>query len=143
MVATTSAPPPASTANRNRDRRKTTTTNTGSSAAATPTTVNLATAGNFAVLDVENLRFHYARTLEHWLDRFEQSAQQVASEFDQRFVRMWRLYLAGSIAAFRSGSMQLFQMVFAGPMCQAIPWTRAHLYQSQDEDQQPSIPAFG
>ena len=84
---------------------------------------------DFAVLDVENLRLHYARTLEHWLERFEASAAQVAAMFDERFVRMWRLYLAGSAAAFRVGTMQLFQAVFAGSQCQAIPWTRAHLYE--------------
>src|SRR5205814_1394803 len=26
---------------------------------------------DFSVLDVENLRLHYARTAEHWLQRFE------------------------------------------------------------------------
>jgi len=88
---------------------------------------------DFAVLDVENLRLHYARTLEHWLERFERSHQQVAAMFDDRFVRMWRLYLAGSVAAFRSGTMQLFQVVFAGSQCKALPWTRAYLYQSQAE----------
>ena len=31
-----------------------------------------------SVLDVENLRLHYARTLEHWLDRFRTHEQQVA-----------------------------------------------------------------
>lgn len=88
---------------------------------------------DFSVLDVENLRLHYARTLEHWLERFEDSRQQVAGMFDERFVRMWRLYLAGSAAAFRTGTMQLFQVVFAGAKCQAIPWTRAHLYEAQTE----------
>ena len=88
---------------------------------------------DFSVLDVENLRLHYARTLEHWLERFESSRQQVAGMFDERFVRMWRLYLAGSAAAFRTGTMQLFQVVFAGAKCQAIPWTRAHLYEAQRE----------
>ncbi len=88
---------------------------------------------DFAVLDVENLRLHYARTIEHWLERFEGSRQQVAAMFDERFVRMWRLYLAGSVAAFRSGSMQLFQVVFAGSQCRAIPWTRAYLYEPQRE----------
>ena len=82
-----------------------------------------------AVLDVENLRLHYARTLEHWLERFEGSRQQVAAMFDDRYVRLWRLYLAGSVAAFSAGTMQLFQVVFAGSQCQAIPWTRAHLYE--------------
>jgi len=38
-------------------------------------------------------------------------------------LRAWRLYLAGLIAAFRSGSLQLWQLVFAGKRS-AIPWTR-------------------
>jgi len=88
---------------------------------------------NFTVLDVENLRLHYARTLEHWLERFERSRQQVAALFDDRFVRMWRLYLAGSAAAFHTGTMQLFQLVFAGSECNAIPWTRAYMYEPQEE----------
>jgi cyclopropane-fatty-acyl-phospholipid synthase len=48
--------------------------------------------------------------------------------FDEKFMRTWRLYLAGSLAAFRVGTMQLFQITFAGPECRRIPWTRAHLY---------------
>jgi cyclopropane-fatty-acyl-phospholipid synthase len=83
---------------------------------------------NYSVLDVENLRLHYARTLEHWLDRFEKSQQQVIKMYDARFMRAWRLYLAGSIAAFRTGSLQLFQIVFAGSRCQPLWWTRAPLY---------------
>ncbi|HLK34060.1 MAG TPA: cyclopropane-fatty-acyl-phospholipid synthase family protein [Terriglobales bacterium] len=90
---------------------------------------------DFAVLDVENLRQHYVRTLEHWLERFEGSAQQAATMFDERFVRMWRLYLAGSVAAFRSGTLQLFQAVFAGSQCRELPWTRAYLYERPQETQ--------
>jgi cyclopropane-fatty-acyl-phospholipid synthase len=86
---------------------------------------------DFAVLDVENLRMHYAKTLEHWLERFEKSAARVAAMFDEQFMRMWRLYLAGSVASFLTGSMQLFQVVFAGRACQRIPWTRAHLYTNE------------
>lgn len=83
---------------------------------------------DLAVCDVENLREHYAWTLEHWLARFEKSSQRVAEMFGEPFVRMWRLYLAGSIAGFRSGSMQLFQVLFAGSECTVIPATRGHLY---------------
>jgi cyclopropane-fatty-acyl-phospholipid synthase len=86
--------------------------------------------GNFSVLDVENLRPHYARTLEHWLERFETSAEQVSARFGPEFVRTWRLYLASSIAGFRTGRLQLFQVLFARAGCQQIPWTRAHLYES-------------
>ncbi|HXQ21283.1 MAG TPA: cyclopropane-fatty-acyl-phospholipid synthase family protein [Candidatus Acidoferrales bacterium] len=82
----------------------------------------------FSVLDVENLRLHYATTLRHWLGRFEHAADRVAAMFDERFVRAWRLYLAGSVAAFSTGSLQLFQLSFARSRHNAIPWTRAHLY---------------
>jgi cyclopropane-fatty-acyl-phospholipid synthase len=77
-----------------------------------------------SVLDVENLRLHYARTLEHWLRRFDDASEEVDRMFDQSFTRAWRLYLAGSRAAFVTGWMQLFQVVFARGGSNAIPWTR-------------------
>ncbi|HKD36421.1 MAG TPA: cyclopropane-fatty-acyl-phospholipid synthase family protein, partial [Pirellulales bacterium] len=82
----------------------------------------------FSILDIENLRLHYAETLEHWLARFETARDQVARMFDERFVRMWRLYLAGSLAAFRSGCLQLFQIVFAPGSNHELPRTRLHQY---------------
>lgn len=84
----------------------------------------------FSVLDVENLRLHYAKTLEHWLGRYEANAERVAQMFDPAFVRAWRLYLAGSLAAFRSGDMQLFQVSFTRSGQNRIPWTRQYLYSS-------------
>ena len=81
----------------------------------------------FSILDVENLRPHYAKTLECWLERFEDSANQVSAMFGPEFVRTWRLYLAGAIAGFRVGTLQLFQIVFSRTACQRIPPTRAHL----------------
>jgi cyclopropane-fatty-acyl-phospholipid synthase len=80
-----------------------------------------------AVVDVENLRRHYARTLEHWLERFEKASESVEAMTDARFVRTWRLYLASSIAAFRTGSCQLFQVLFAPRDGDALPWTRDDL----------------
>jgi cyclopropane-fatty-acyl-phospholipid synthase len=83
---------------------------------------------DYSVLDVENLRMHYAKTLEHWLERFEKSRQQVTAMYDSRFVRAWRLYLAGSIAAFRGGHLQLFQILFTGSEREPLFWTRDPLY---------------
>jgi cyclopropane-fatty-acyl-phospholipid synthase len=83
---------------------------------------------DLSILDVENLRLHYARTLEDWLEQFERNGERVAEMFDEQFVRMWRMYLAGSIATFRVGGLQLFQVVFAREANNDIPWTRAHLY---------------
>jgi cyclopropane-fatty-acyl-phospholipid synthase len=78
-----------------------------------------------SVLDVENLRLHYAKTLAHWRERYNRAAGAVAAMFDERFVRAWELYLAGSQAAFNTGAMQLFQVVFARGSTNAIPWIRA------------------
>ena len=87
---------------------------------------------DFSILDVENLRLHYARTLELWRENFESHAMEVERMFDANFVRMWRLYLNGSIASFRTGGLQLFQIVFAHGQNNALPWTRADLYKEPE-----------
>jgi cyclopropane-fatty-acyl-phospholipid synthase len=84
---------------------------------------------NLAILDIENLRLHYARTLHHWMALFERASERVRTMFDEKFVRMWRLYLAGSEAAFTTGTLQLFQVVFAPGESNDIPLTRAYLYE--------------
>jgi cyclopropane-fatty-acyl-phospholipid synthase len=83
---------------------------------------------NFSILDVENLRLHYERTCHDWLERFEQASDQVEQMYDSTFVRAWRLYLAGSVAAFSTGSLQLFQVVFAHAKDNSVPLTRRHVY---------------
>lgn len=85
-----------------------------------------------SILDIENIRLHYARTLEHWLERYEQNLDVVRSMFDEAFVRAWRLYLAGSMMGFVHGSLQLFQVLFARSGVNRIPWTRDHVYPSGD-----------
>jgi cyclopropane-fatty-acyl-phospholipid synthase len=81
-----------------------------------------------SVIDVENLREHYALTLRHWRQRYEHAMAEGRVGFDERFRRTWRLYLAGSEAAFRTGSLQLFQIVFAPAGSSVLPWTRQGLY---------------
>lgn len=83
---------------------------------------------DFAVLDVENLRLHYAQTLRHWLERFEASEPAVRDMFDDTFVRTWRLYLSGSIAAFTKGSLQLYQVLVSRASSSNVPLSRSHLY---------------
>lgn len=98
----------------------------------------------FAVLDVENLRLHYARTLEHWLQRFDRAGARVEAMFGPEFVRAWRLYLAGSAASFRAGWLQLFQVSFARRASNRMPWTRARLYTDDlaQEGSESWIPAM-
>jgi len=82
----------------------------------------------FSIIDVENLRPHYARTCASWLQNFEAVADEVAHMYDEEFVRMWRLYLAGSSAGFQSGTLQLYQVLFTPRGNNAVPWTREYQY---------------
>ncbi|GAB4135101.1 MAG: cyclopropane-fatty-acyl-phospholipid synthase family protein [Planctomycetaceae bacterium] len=87
----------------------------------------------FSVLDVENIRLHYAETLWHWLDRFEKSADKVQDMFDDTFVRAWRLYLTGSFAAFEADRLQLYQVLFRHEKDNSIPRTRRYQYLEMEE----------
>ncbi|MDH3532024.1 MAG: class I SAM-dependent methyltransferase, partial [Gammaproteobacteria bacterium] len=82
----------------------------------------------FSILDIENLRPHYARTCASWLQNFEAVADKVATMYDEEFVRMWRLYLAGSSAGFQSGTLQLYQVLFTPRGNNKVPWTREYQY---------------
>ncbi len=86
------------------------------------------------VIDVENLRRHYALTLDHWRRRYEQALAAGRIGFDRFFQRAWRLYLAGSQAAFTTGWLQLFQVTFTRREDDALPWTRAALYAARQAD---------
>jgi cyclopropane-fatty-acyl-phospholipid synthase len=104
-----------------------------------PTLAEVATRvfepAHMSIVDVENLRLHYARTLAHWGERFAAIDAQVRERYGERFRRAWELYLAGSEAAFAAGSLQLFQVVFS-PLETAPPyWTRAELYAGARDDQ--------
>lgn len=81
----------------------------------------------FSVLDIENLRLHYQKTLEHWLARFDAATDRVVSDYGEQFARAWRLYLVGSVIGFKTGSLQLFQITVAREPDNTVPWTRSHL----------------
>jgi cyclopropane-fatty-acyl-phospholipid synthase len=88
-----------------------------------------------SVLDVENLRMHYARTLAHWSRRFASMEDEVRSRYGDEFCRAWELYLVGSEAAFAVGSLQLFQVVFS-PAETAPPYrARSEIYRGEHADQ--------
>jgi len=110
--------------------------------AYTPTVAEVAREilepARMSVVDVENLRLHYARTLAHWGARFARAADQVRARYGEEFRRAWELYLAGSEAAFATGWLQLFQIVFT-PGGSAPPFeTRHDLYAMEPERAWPS-----
>jgi cyclopropane-fatty-acyl-phospholipid synthase len=88
------------------------------------------------VVDVENLRRHYALTLDAWAKRFERHWPQIHAldpqRFDERLRRIWRTYLVGCAEMFRapSGYTHLWQIVFSkgNVTRENYPMSRAHLY---------------
>ncbi len=83
---------------------------------------------DFSLWDVENLRLHYARTLRHWLARYEEHTDEVVDMFDQSFARAWYLYLCSSISSFESGTLGLFQLLFSRGDNNDVPRSREYIY---------------
>lgn len=90
----------------------------------------LSDAGLEAV-DVENLRPHYARTLECWSRGLEARLAQARRLVPEKTLRIWRLYLAGCAWAFRQGKVQVHQVLAVRPGADGghgLPWSRADIY---------------
>lgn len=83
------------------------------------------------VLDIENLRRHYAITARHWYDRYAENRLQLAKLVSPEVLRTWEFYLAGTAASFEASTLELFQAVFTRIGNNSIPWTRRALYDSQ------------
>jgi cyclopropane-fatty-acyl-phospholipid synthase len=79
---------------------------------------------NLRLIDYENLRLHYAMTLDEWQRRYERNREIVTDMFDERFYRMWDLWLASSAAAFRYGAYNLSQFVLTKGVNNDLPLTR-------------------
>ncbi|EGW37600.1 cyclopropane-fatty-acyl-phospholipid synthase family protein [Desulfosporosinus sp. OT] len=84
----------------------------------------------FSLYDVESLRNHYTRTLEHWAQNFEQVLPLVRKNKDETFIRMWRLYLNSCAASFHTGNIDLHQLLFSKGPHNSLPWTRDYIYNS-------------
>lgn len=79
--------------------------------------INGAAGVGLAPIHEEDLRPHYAQTLRKWSEAFEATLDETRKmEFGmdtEEFIRMWRMYLLGSEAAFRWGGLHLWQVVLA------------------------------
>jgi cyclopropane-fatty-acyl-phospholipid synthase len=78
------------------------------------------------ITDIEILRLHYAETLRHWRARFEQNRERIRALYDERFCRMWELYLVGAEMAFRRDGHLNFQMQLAKQV-DTVPLTRDYI----------------
>jgi cyclopropane-fatty-acyl-phospholipid synthase len=90
------------------------------------------------ITDIEILRLHYAETLRAWRDRFERNRDRLRRIYDERFCRMWEMYLISSEVAFRRQDHMVFQMQLSKAV-DTVPLTRDYLVhwereQSTDSD---------
>ena len=78
------------------------------------------------ITDVEVLRLHYAETIREWRRRFEANRAKIAALYDERFCRMWEMYLAGSEVTFRYSGHVVFQIQMTKRI-DAVPLTRDYI----------------
>ena len=86
--------------------------------------ISLMADHDFHVLDVENLRNHYNRTLLCWEKNFKEHEDEVREMFDQEFVRMWDLYLCSCAATFHNGIIDLHQILVSKGVNNELPMVR-------------------
>jgi cyclopropane-fatty-acyl-phospholipid synthase len=105
-------------------------------------TISAMEACGLEIVDIENLRRHYAFTLDAWAERFDRNWEQIQQfdprKFDERFRRVWRSYLYSCAEMFRSPHSQtnLFQVLFSkgNISSESYPMGRGFLY--RDDAQQ-------
>lgn len=83
----------------------------------------------FHPIDYENLRLHYALTLDEWRRRFEKHREKIIARYGEEFYRMWQMYLATCAGNFRYNGMDLSQVIFVKGYDNELPLTREYLYQ--------------
>ena len=77
------------------------------------------------VTDIEILRLHYAETLRAWRRRFERNRAACEALYDERFCRMWEMYLVGCEIAFRGRTRWCSRC--SSPSVDAVPLTRDYM----------------
>jgi cyclopropane-fatty-acyl-phospholipid synthase len=71
---------------------------------------------DMSMIWLEEIGAHYARTLELWRERFIANTDLAAElGYDERFRRLWTLWLAMSEAGFRERRLRDVQVLFAKP----------------------------
>ncbi|MEL7466055.1 MAG: cyclopropane-fatty-acyl-phospholipid synthase family protein [Pseudomonadota bacterium] len=81
--------------------------------------------------DCEVLRKHYAFTLRDWANRFAAHRDEAKAMYDERFCRMWELYLLGAESSFLDGRMANMHLQM-GLERDAVPLSRDYMVEETD-----------
>ncbi len=85
---------------------------------------NCAAEDNFHIMDVENLRLHYNKTLLCWEKNYKEHIDEARKMFDEKFLRMWDLYLSACAATFHNGIIDLHQILMTKGINNDLPMVR-------------------
>jgi cyclopropane-fatty-acyl-phospholipid synthase len=98
--------------------------------------------GGMESIDVENLRRHYARTLQLWSTNYERNATAIRETVDEEQFRIWRVYLAGCSYAFEHDHVAIYQVLCqkSGLSSEKIAWNRGYMYQPSNQAEQACAP---
>ena len=89
--------------------------------------IRAAELAGFEVMDVENLRPHYALTCRAWVSRLQKNRSRCLQSVDTETYRTWLLYLAASAASFETGESELHQVLLT-KRGESRPLTRDYIY---------------
>lgn len=73
--------------------------------------VRLMEQAGFELLDVHQLRPHYARTLRHWVHNLQTNAAQLRADAGEPVYRTWRAYMSGSVVGFETNDLGVIQVL--------------------------------
>ncbi len=79
-------------------------------------------------MDVENLRRHYALTLNHWVERYEAGGDWLRQIAGEKHWRIWRMYLAGCAHGFAHDWISIHQILAVKVGANALPLIRNDMY---------------
>ncbi len=104
-----------------------------------PKTLALMDKYGLTVLDMENLWHHYQRAIDYWAANFRENWEKIRvidpQRFNERFRRIWTMYLEGCGFAFSEGwgRINTFHITFTkGRKPEYYPATREFLYQEKE-----------
>jgi cyclopropane-fatty-acyl-phospholipid synthase len=89
--------------------------------------IRSAEIAGFEVVDVENLRPHYALTCRAWVNALQKNRVRCLECVDTETYRTWLLYLAACAASFEAGETEIHQVLLAKRGA-SRPWTRDYIY---------------
>ena len=75
--------------------------------------ITRALEGLFMIDGWQRIGAHYEPTLLAWRRNFEENWPRLKASRDERFYRMWRFYLSASAAAFRAGTIDVWQALLS------------------------------